>query len=187
MAKVQEIDTVASHASWMENFPWTRLAGVKQPTPAEADDRPGPHAADAPKAVRDYLGDGNFGGYYERPDEDMLAIWEVAVEETRALLEGALGMSEPILIWGAGAIGGTLGAAFIRAGHDVLFVDREADHVAAINAAGLQHHRADFEDTVTAPAFVPDDLKGRFDRIFLCVKAQDTRGAAQALAAASRR
>ena len=43
----------------------------------------------SPKAVRDYLGDGNFGGYYERPDEDMLAIWDVAVEETRALLEGA--------------------------------------------------------------------------------------------------
>ena len=30
MAKVQEIDKVASHASWMENFPWTRLAGVAQ-------------------------------------------------------------------------------------------------------------------------------------------------------------
>src|SRR4051794_1544285 len=25
-AKVQEIDPFASHASWMENFPWTRLA-----------------------------------------------------------------------------------------------------------------------------------------------------------------
>ena len=47
-------------------------------------------------------------------------------------------MSEPILIWGAGAIGGTLGAAFIRAGHDVVFVDSEADHVAAINAQGLR-------------------------------------------------
>ena len=33
-AKVQEIDAVASHASWMENFPWTRLPGVVQPTPA---------------------------------------------------------------------------------------------------------------------------------------------------------
>ena len=42
----------------------------------------------APKALRAYLGDGNFGGYYQRPDEDMLAIWQVAVEETRELLEG---------------------------------------------------------------------------------------------------
>ena len=28
---VDEIDPDASHASWMENFPWTRLAGVAQP------------------------------------------------------------------------------------------------------------------------------------------------------------
>ena len=41
----------------------------------------------SPEAVRNYLGDGNFGGYYERPDADMLAIWAVAVEETRELLE----------------------------------------------------------------------------------------------------
>src|SRR5258708_6966413 len=30
-AKVQEIDPVASHGSWMENFPWTRLPGVSLP------------------------------------------------------------------------------------------------------------------------------------------------------------
>src|SRR5262249_37731188 len=29
---VQELDPGASHASWMENFPWTRLAGVQLPT-----------------------------------------------------------------------------------------------------------------------------------------------------------
>ena len=46
-------------------------------------------------------------------------------------------MAEPILIWGAGAIGGTLGAAWARAGHDVLLVDRAADHVAAMNRDGL--------------------------------------------------
>jgi creatinine amidohydrolase len=87
-AKVQEIDPVASHASWMENFPWTRLEGVAMP----AGQKPMIDFAHmrllAPKALRDYLGDGNFGGLYQRPDEDMLAIWRVAVEETRALLEG---------------------------------------------------------------------------------------------------
>ena len=31
-AKVQEIDPVASHASWMENFPITRLSGIAQPS-----------------------------------------------------------------------------------------------------------------------------------------------------------
>ena len=38
-----------------------------------------------------YLGDGNFGGRYARPDDDMLALWAVAVEETRALLAGDWG------------------------------------------------------------------------------------------------
>lgn len=87
-AKVQEIDPVASHASWMENFPWTRLAGVVQPEsqkPMVDFDR---MRVMAPEGVRALLGDGNFGGLYERPDADMLAIWEVAVAETRALLEG---------------------------------------------------------------------------------------------------
>jgi creatinine amidohydrolase len=70
----------------MENFPWTRLADVVQP-----DARKAPINADqmrilSPREVRDYLGDGNFAGLYQRPDEDMLALWEVAVDETRTLL-----------------------------------------------------------------------------------------------------
>jgi creatinine amidohydrolase len=87
-AKVQAIDTQASHASWMENFPWTRLAGVDQ----SAQRKPMIDFARMrvmdPEAVRRYLGDGNFGGYYQRADEEMQAIWDVAVAETRALLEG---------------------------------------------------------------------------------------------------
>jgi len=87
-AKVQEIDTVASHASWMENFPWTRLEGVKQPTKQKPMIDLARMRVMGPDAVKAYLGDGSFGGYYERPDEEMQAIWDVAVEETRALLEG---------------------------------------------------------------------------------------------------
>ena len=47
-----------------------------------------------------------------------------------------------LLIWGAGAIGGTIGAYLIQAGHTVTFVDRDADHVAAINRAkyALEHY-----------------------------------------------
>jgi 2-dehydropantoate 2-reductase len=41
-------------------------------------------------------------------------------------------VAEPILIWGAGAIGGTVGAALKRAGQDVTFVDIVLDHVTAI-------------------------------------------------------
>jgi len=88
LAKVQAIDGVASHASWMENFPWTRLPGVMQPSqrkPMVDFDR---MRVMGPEAVRKLLEDGNFGGYYERPDEEMLAIWRIAVEETRDLLDG---------------------------------------------------------------------------------------------------
>jgi creatinine amidohydrolase len=88
MAKVQEIDQVASHASWMENFPWTRLADAVQPTQRKPMIELERLRLMSPAMARAYLGDGNFGGYYERPDEDMLAIWQIAVEETRALIEG---------------------------------------------------------------------------------------------------
>jgi creatinine amidohydrolase len=37
--------------------------------------------------VREYIGDGNFGGAYQRSDDEMLAIWRVAVDETRALID----------------------------------------------------------------------------------------------------
>ena len=41
-----------------------------------------------PPQARDLLGDGNFGGDYQKPDADMDALWRVAVEETRELLLG---------------------------------------------------------------------------------------------------
>jgi ketopantoate reductase len=42
-----------------------------------------------------------------------------------------------ITIFGAGAIGGTTGAAPAQAGHDVLLVDNHAPHVEAIKWAKL--------------------------------------------------
>jgi creatinine amidohydrolase len=90
-AKVQETDPVASHGSWMENFPWTRLPGVDMPAiQRPIVDLDTVRTLD-PVALRKYIGDGNWGGLYQRPDADMLAIWNVAVEETRALLAGSWG------------------------------------------------------------------------------------------------
>ena len=86
--KVQQIDPVASHASWMENFPWTRLPGARPPTQRKSMIDLNRMRVMDPKALRAYLGDGNFGGHYELPDEQMLALWEVAVNETRAQIEG---------------------------------------------------------------------------------------------------
>jgi creatinine amidohydrolase len=85
---MHKIDPVGSHASWVENFPWTRLANAPAP--------------DGKKPMVDYdqvdilnpldaktmLGDGNFGGAWQKEDKEMMEIWQVGVEETRALLEG---------------------------------------------------------------------------------------------------
>lgn len=88
-AKVQATDPVASHASWMENFPWTRLAGAAMPEQQKPMMDMARFAALDPGAKKALLGDGNYGGLYQRSDADMLAIWAVAVEETRkVIMEG---------------------------------------------------------------------------------------------------
>jgi 2-dehydropantoate 2-reductase len=90
-------------------------------------------------------------------------------------------MPERVLIWGAGAIGGSVGAWLKRAGHDVTFVDVVREHVAAVRGAGLRITGPVEEFTVAAPAFTPDELTGTWQRIFLAVKAQHTEAATRAL------
>jgi len=91
MAAVRQIDQEASHASWMEGFPWTQVAGVEAPTGHKASvDLSGREKLTA-GAFRERLGDGSFGGYYTRPTDELLAVWAVAVEETRALMEEGWG------------------------------------------------------------------------------------------------
>ena len=87
-AQVMETDPLCSHASWMENFPWTRLAGVALPDAAKPLTDLDRLSRLNPQQTRELLGDGNMGGLYQRADEDMLALWQVAVEETLALLAG---------------------------------------------------------------------------------------------------
>ena len=87
-----------------------------------------------------------------------------------------------LLIWGAGAIGGVIGAYLVRAGHIVTLVDRDAAHVDAINQRGLAISGPIDEFVVQAPAFTPDTVTGQYGTILLCVKAQDTAQATQALA-----
>jgi creatinine amidohydrolase len=86
-AKVKEIDPVASHASWMENFPWTRLAGVSMPQEQKPMADLSALRQLGPDATRAALGDGNFGGHYQRADEEMLEVWRAGVEEARATIE----------------------------------------------------------------------------------------------------
>ncbi|MEM7026434.1 MAG: 2-dehydropantoate 2-reductase [Pseudomonadota bacterium] len=86
-----------------------------------------------------------------------------------------------ILVWGSGAIGGSIGAALADAGREVVFVDRDIDHVAAINASGLRITGPIREYTVQARASTPDQIEGVFETVLLCVKAQHTEAAARAL------
>src|SRR5262249_28717019 len=63
-----QIDPDYDHASWSENFPWTRLPGVAVPgqrkPPVEWPED------GTPEAWREALGDGSFGGLYQRSSED---------------------------------------------------------------------------------------------------------------------
>ena len=79
-----------------------------------------------------------------------------------------------VLIWGAGAIGGTLGAYFARAGHDVTLVDTAAEHVEAIAANGLSIIGPIETFNVSVPAFTPAELTGAWECVLLCTKAQHT-------------
>ncbi|MEM1268113.1 MAG: 2-dehydropantoate 2-reductase N-terminal domain-containing protein [Pseudomonadota bacterium] len=87
-----------------------------------------------------------------------------------------------ILIWGAGAIGGTIGAYLIRAGVPVRFVERDPAHVAALNATGLALEGPVEAFSVAAEAVAPEDVSGTYDAIWLCTKAQHTPEAMRMLA-----
>jgi 2-dehydropantoate 2-reductase len=91
-------------------------------------------------------------------------------------------MADPLVIWGAGAIGGTLGAHLARAGYEVLLVDTVAEHVEACRTEGLRIFGPVTEFTQIIPAVTPEELKGRYSRIVLAVKAQATKAALPVLA-----
>jgi len=85
------------------------------------------------------------------------------------------------LIWGAGAIGGTLGAYLARGGKDVTMVDTVVEHVDAITRDGLRVTGPIDEFTVRVAAFTPQTLSGTWDEIILATKAHHTAAAVRAL------
>lgn len=90
-------------------------------------------------------------------------------------------MNDTILIWGGGAIGGTLAAYWARLGEDVVLVDVVSEHVDACNRSGLQIEGPVEEFKINLKASLPEDLVGRFSRIVLAVKAHHTRQATNML------
>jgi 2-dehydropantoate 2-reductase len=80
-----------------------------------------------------------------------------------------------LVVVGAGAVGGVVGARLAQAGHDVTFVAR-GPHLAAIRADGLTVESPGGTDVVRVPA--GDELPaGPIDAVLLAVKGQDTVGA----------
>jgi len=86
-----------------------------------------------------------------------------------------------ILVWGGGAIGGTLAAYWARAGLPVLMVDIVGEHVEACRSGGLAISGPVETFVQKVPSALPEEVTGTFDVIVLAVKAQATEGAVQAL------
>lgn len=98
-------------------------------------------------------------------------------------LRRAVVAAQRLVVYGAGAIGGTIGAYLAHAGTEVLLVDRNRDHVAAMRQNGLTIQTKDgssFTQPVTA--VLPEDLNGPLDAVFLCTKQQATEEAIRHLA-----
>ena len=86
-AAASKFDDDQMHGGWVENFPWTRVAGASMPAdPIPVIPRERFGQLD-PGQVRAAAPDGMLGGAYARPDEDMQAVWAAGVAEVRALLE----------------------------------------------------------------------------------------------------
>lgn len=84
---------------------------------------------------------------------------------------------DPIVVWGGGAIGGTLAAYWARAGIPVLLVDRVGEHVQACRSAGLTIEGKIESFTQRVDARTPSELQGRYSCIVLAIKADATAGA----------
>ncbi|HEY6538994.1 MAG TPA: amidase family protein, partial [Candidatus Dormibacteraeota bacterium] len=86
-----------------------------------------------------------------------------------------------LTIIGAGAIGGTIAAHLIRAGHEILLCDADAAHVDAINRQGLTIEGPVESFTVPAQAITPDHLPERIERAAIAVKSHHTAVAVEPL------
>jgi 2-dehydropantoate 2-reductase len=88
-------------------------------------------------------------------------------------------------VFGAGAVGGTIGGLLSLAGRDVTLIGQWREHIAAVRANGLRI--VDAAGTrVARPAMLHHDelaaLKQPFDVVLLCVKSYDTEWAVKAVA-----
>ena len=85
------------------------------------------------------------------------------------------------VVVGAGAVGSFFGAMLARAGHRVVLVGR-APHVRAIDAHGLQLHKASRVEVVRIAATTELEAVRDADLVLFCVKSTDTDGVARQIA-----
>ena len=90
------------------------------------------------------------------------------------------------IIYGAGAVGGTIGARLFESGHDVVLIARGA-HLDALRAGGLRVDSPESSVTLAIPAAGnPGEVDWRDgDVVVLTMKTQDTTAALNALSAAA--
>ncbi len=90
------------------------------------------------------------------------------------------------VVYGAGAVGGVVGALLHQAGHEAVLIAR-GKHLAAIQSAGLRLASPSGETVVTIPAVGhPDDVDWRPDDVvLLATKSDATLDAARTLSAAA--
>ena len=86
-------------------------------------------------------------------------------------------MSEPILIWGAGAIGGTLGAYWRAPASTCCSSTRLPSMSRRSPDDGPRDRRAGRELHAGIAAATPDEVEGVYRRVVLAVKAQHTEAA----------
>jgi 2-dehydropantoate 2-reductase len=84
-----------------------------------------------------------------------------------------------VIIIGAGAIGGTVGAYLARTGLPVTFIDRDRAHVEAMRRDGLTIEAPSETFNVSVQALLPGELKVPQKIVLLAVKTQDTMEGAQ--------
>jgi 2-dehydropantoate 2-reductase len=85
-------------------------------------------------------------------------------------------------VFGAGAIGGTVGAHMVRGGESVLFVDKDVDHVRAMQSRGLTIRGFAESFTVPVEATTPDQLPATLQTVLLACKAPATEDAVRSFA-----
>ena len=85
-----------------------------------------------------------------------------------------------VCIFGAGAMGTSLGAALSKAGVPVELVSRNAAHVEALRTRGAVLSGS-VSMTVSVTAMLPEEMAGKYDIIFLAIRQRGNREAAQGL------